>query len=84
MMGRLQRTVEPTAEPVTLTELKSHLRVEDNTDDDLITGLGIAARDYVEKQTSRQIMPATFTLTLDSFPGGDGIIELPRPPFKAT
>ena len=81
---RLKQTKAPTSEPVTLAELKLHLRVEDNTDDDLITEIGKAARLWVEKATGRQLMPATWQMTLDSFPGGDGIILLPRPPINET
>lgn len=36
------------AEPVSLEELKRHLRVEFDDDDDLILGLALAAREWAE------------------------------------
>lgn len=82
--SRVKRTVDPTAEPVTLAEMKAHLRVEDNSDDDLITSLLVAAREFVETETVTQLMPATYQMVLDGFPGANGAIKLPRPPFKSS
>lgn len=58
----------PDAEPVSLTEAKSHLRVEHDTDDDLINALIIAAREWVENYLNRAIITQTRKLTIDRFP----------------
>ncbi len=62
----------PAAEPVTLTEAKSWLRVDsdDNTQDELIGELITAARNYCEKETGRAFCTQTWNLTLDRFPIG--------------
>ena len=77
-MYGLRQTVPPTGEPVTLAEAMEWLRVPDDTPDGgLITGMLKAARGYVEKTIGRQLMPATWELTLDSFPypGGWQFLE---------
>jgi uncharacterized phiE125 gp8 family phage protein len=67
----------PATEPVSLTEAKLHLRVDHTTEDALITALIKAARGYAETATARQLITATWQLTLDDFPSGQ--IVLPRP-----
>lgn len=61
-------TVEPTGEPLTLTEAKLHLRVDDTADDSLITILLTAARKWAEGECRRAFMTQTWRLTLDRFP----------------
>ena len=60
----------PTVEPVTLTQLKEHLRIDAGmTADDAILGLYlVAARQYAEKYTRRAFLPQQCTLNLDHFP----------------
>ena len=69
MAYSLQRTVTG-AEPVTLAEMKNFFKLDeaDTTDDALITGLLIAARERAEQITGRCIVTSTFTYYLDSFP----------------
>src|SRR5690348_11329574 len=57
--------IGPTAEPVTLAEMKTHLRV-DNTDEDanLIADIA-AARDWIEERTSMRMMTQTWRWTVD-------------------
>ena len=64
----LVRTVDPTVEPVTLTEARLHLRVTDTADDTLITSLIQAAREYAESYCRRSLLTQTWKLTLDRFP----------------
>jgi uncharacterized phiE125 gp8 family phage protein len=52
---------------VTLAEAKLHLKVENTTDDSLITILIKAAQDAVESFTNRVLMSTTFELQLDEF-----------------
>jgi uncharacterized phiE125 gp8 family phage protein len=74
----LTQTIPPTAEPLSLTEAKLHLRVDSTADDTLISGLIRAAREYAELVTRRQLVTATHRLDLDQF--SDPIL-LPRPPL---
>ena len=66
---------EPTitgSEPVSLGELKAHLRFENTAEDDLIADLGKAARQYAETVTGLQLIAATYTWKLDSFGQREG------------
>jgi uncharacterized phiE125 gp8 family phage protein len=77
----LQRTVAPVSEPVTLSEIKSHLRIDITDDDTLLGALLSAARDDVELYLRRQVMPATWRLYLDTW---QPCLRLPRPPVSSV
>jgi len=66
-----------TAEPVTLAEAKLHMRVDLSDDDALITSMISAARDMVERYTSRTLIYTAYRQTMDNWPYD---IELPRSP----
>lgn len=59
---------QPAAEPVTLDQAKAQCRVDFPDDDDLIRGYIVAARQYVEKFTGRNIYNRQMEMTLDYFP----------------
>lgn len=59
---------QPTVEPLTVDELKAHLRVVGTTEDDYITAIGRAARSHVEWRTGRTLMQTTYEALADSFP----------------
>ena len=63
----LQLITPPALEPVSLDEVKHHLRVDIEDDDALITALITAARQAAESITQRQLMPAMHSLVLDGF-----------------
>lgn len=65
----LKLVTAPTSEPLTTAEVKAHLRVDISDDDTLIDSLTTAAREHIEHLTRRQLMPATWRLSLDNFPG---------------
>lgn len=71
----------PTDEPVTLAEVKAHLRIDatDTTEDAAITGFITAAREYCETYQGRQYLSATRVHQIDRFPSA--IIRLPYPPL---
>lgn len=55
----------PTTEPVTLAEVKAHLRVSIPDDDGLIAGYVLAARRYAEGYTRRAFNTQTWDYTID-------------------
>lgn len=58
----------PAAEPLSLGEAKTFLRVEHNADDQLITALIAAARLHVEAQAQAALITQSWRLTLDGWP----------------
>lgn len=58
----------PATEPITSTEAKAHLRVDDTASDTLITALIPAARQYAEDYLQRGLITQTLRLSLDVFP----------------
>ena len=59
-------STEPTAEPLSLQEVKEYLRVEDSTDERIVQPLIIAARQFAENYMKRSLMQQTITLTIDA------------------
>jgi len=76
----LTQTAAPEAEPLTAAEAKAHLRVVSTDDDTYIGTLIEAARARVENFLARQLISATWALTLDEFAPE---IVLPFPPFQS-
>jgi len=72
-----------TGEPLTLREVKEHLRIEvgETAEDDLLNGLIISARQRVETITNRKLMPQKWDYRLDEWPDED-CIELPFSPVQ--
>lgn len=61
-------TTQPAVEPVTLDEVRAHLRI-DSTDEDLLLETMIqAARQQAETITRRALVTQTWTMALDKFP----------------
>jgi uncharacterized phiE125 gp8 family phage protein len=58
----------PAAEPLSLAEAKSFLRVEHDADDAIIAALVAAARNHVEAQTRSALIAQTWRLVLDRWP----------------
>lgn len=79
----LVQTVAPTAEPLTLAEVKRYLRVDGTDDDVVIEALMVAAREEVETWTGLTLLTTTYALRLDDFPAS-GIIALPRAPLQSV
>ncbi len=77
----------PSVEPVTLAEVKEHLRVDTTDEDTLIATLITAAVDYVSGRngyTGRVLVQQTWDCYLDKFPENNGKIELPLPPVQSV
>lgn len=79
----IKQTVAPTAEPVTLADIKAHARITIDDDDALVTTLAIAAREYVERVTRRQLMTAQYELRMNWWPP-DVKFTLPFPPLVSV
>lgn len=77
----LTRASQPVVEPVSLSDAKTHLRVDSETDDDHILALITAAREWCENYTQRTFVHTQWTMTMDAFPWE---IELPRPPVAVA
>lgn len=88
---RISVTTAPTTEPVSLTDVKLHLRLAVTaagaraytTEDDLLNRLIAVARTQVEQETGRALITQTQTLYLDNWPDGDEI-KLPYPPLQSA
>lgn len=84
MRYSLAVTVEPAAEPLTLTEVKEALRIDGTDEDTLLTRLIKTARRLVEAQTGITIVSTTYRLRIEGFRGYSGAIELPRTPVTSV
>ena len=75
-----QITTPPAAEPVSLAEMKLHLKVETSVtaDDSLIESLITAAREWCEGYQNRAYIERTIVLKMDCF---EDVIQLPAPPL---
>ena len=78
----MYRIVEPvTIEPMTVADVREHLRLADLIEADLITGLIQSAREYCENYTRCAFATQTLELLLYRFPS-TRIIYLPAPPLQ--
>jgi len=84
----LQQITPPAETPVTLAEVKAHLRVLNTSSDDYITSLILAATQYLEGRhgiLGRSLVTQTWQTRLDRFPWRSGArIELPLPPLQSV
>lgn len=81
MIEKWRVTSEPEVEPVTLDEMKLHLRVECDADDDLITAQIVAARQWCEDYEHRAYITQTITAKLDFLPPR---MILPKPRLQSV
>lgn len=58
----------PAAEPVTLAEARSWLRVDTTDEDEAITSLIAAAREIVERTTRRALVTQSWRIVMDAWP----------------
>ena len=73
----------PATAPVSLTEAKSHLRVEVADDDTLIGAYIDAATGMAEEFLRRRLVTQTWRIFLDGFPTGDEAIVVPYSPLAS-
>lgn len=73
----------PVLEPLTLDELKEHLRVSGTDEDVLIGDYLAAARGWAEEYTGRALLTQTWDVYFRAWPGLRGF-ELPMPPLQSV
>ena len=78
-MNTLKIITSAAVEPLTLEEVKLHLKVETDADDNLITSLITAARETAEVFTGRAIASQVLEYILDCFPDSSDVIYPVRP-----
>jgi len=81
---RLKQTAAPAAEPITADEAKDHVLTTETDQDDRITALIRAAREYVERISGWQLVTATWRQSFDAFPVSGSILYVPRPPLQSV
>jgi uncharacterized phiE125 gp8 family phage protein len=89
---RLVVVTAATVEPITSTEAKLWLKLDDTADDTIITGLIAATRSLFEQLTGRTLIDTTYRAEWDHLPragtyAGAPVcrqLELPRAPLKAS
>ena len=84
-------TTAPKVEPVTLAEVKSHLRLTTTaaeaaaytTEDDLLDRLITVSRTQAEQETGRKFITQTLTMYLNGWPS-ERYIRIPYPPLQSA
>lgn len=71
---------QSSTEPVTVSEVSCHLRIQTTIEDALMLTYIKSARLRCEGLIKRALVPSSFIVTLDAFPSGE--IILPRPPLS--
>jgi len=80
---KVQLITAPSKEPVSVSEIKNQLRIEDTDEDSLIEGLIVAAREIAEQILRKALITQTWKLYLDDFPSHD-CIKLPFPKLQSV
>ena len=81
MRYSLTQVTPPAIEPVTLAELKDHLRIDAGMEDSLLLGFITTAREWCEGYQNRAYITQTWELGLDEWPE---IINMPLPLLQST
>ena len=68
------RLTQPESEPVSVSDMKAHLNITFNDDDELLSGMISAARDFAERYCNRVWAEAEFALLGAAFPA---VVRLP-------
>lgn len=81
-MSVLVTVTPPVGQPLSLEDVKSHLRVTGSTHDDRIMAYIDAATTAVESLTEMRFVEQTVRLEIDGFP--EGAIEIPIAPVQSV
>jgi uncharacterized phiE125 gp8 family phage protein len=75
---------QPPVEPVTLAEIKAHLRGITHSDhDEELSGLIAASRQHIERIIGRALVQQTRAVKYQAWPKGN-VFELPYPPIQSV
>lgn len=80
----VKRTSDPAVEPVTVGQLKDHLRIATNLDDTVLAHVISSARAQVERDTGQSLITQTWQMTLDKFPTENNPIKLFHGPVQSV
>ena len=80
MRIELTVTTDIVTEPITLAEAKGYLRVDATSEDDLITELITAAREWAENYTGKAFGAKTYTVLFSELLSDEYRLNLPYPP----
>jgi uncharacterized phiE125 gp8 family phage protein len=82
----LKLVTPPATEPISLAEIKAHLRVIGSDEDSVITAYLQAAREMCELESRRAFVTQALALGLETWPFAwplDTHVALPRPPLQS-
>jgi uncharacterized phiE125 gp8 family phage protein len=74
----------PAAEPITLAEAKTYLRIDHDDEDGEITALIAAARAQIENATRRALITQSWRVTRDCWPVDGRLVLMPAPAQALT
>lgn len=72
----------PSAEPLSLDEVKAHLRVDGAAEDALLQSLVLTSRLHIEAALGLALMTQSWRLVLDAWPS-DSVVKLPIAPVQS-
>lgn len=67
----------PAYQPLTVDEAKEHLRITSTDEDSYISSLVIMATEFIQNMTARQLITATYEMTLQTVPITN-MVKLPK------
>lgn len=77
MLVRLVKLTTPDTQPLSLSELKAHVRVDHDAEDATLQAQLDAATAIVEERIGRTLSASTWQATYDDFPDDGAPLELP-------
>lgn len=83
MISGRELITPPASEPITLSEIKNHARIDQTLDDALLNGFITAARCWVEQRTHSALLTQTWRIWLDAWPLDCDCISLPIAPAQS-
>ena len=81
MSFKFNLVTPPAVEPISLGDLRDHLRLDDHSENPYLETLITAAREFLESRTWRAFITQTLQVKLDSFVES---IRLSKPPLQSV